>query len=161
MSYDFTDPSSMDKAECMFISQFCRAKNIKSVLEFGPGNSTQALIDGGVEIITAFEQDAAYAESIKIRFPAIRLFCYDPSQIPISRGFVSNFDIALIDGPTVKSFTPSRLNAALFCFTRTRIIMMHDTVRDRITLEVLEDIGMVIEKQFESERGLAVLRKHD
>lgn len=166
MSYDFTDLSGMDEAECQFITDFCIKNNIKYVLEFGPGNSTQALIDGGVETITAFEQDAAHAEAIRIMFPSIRIMCYDPSQMPITTNYGSGpfalkFDMALIDGPTELAFTPSRLNSSLYCFPRADRIMIHDTTRDATAFKVLEDIGMTLEDFFPSKRGLAVLRKYE
>lgn len=75
----------------------------RTVLEFGPGSSTLALIEGGAEAIDACEDDprwfAAYRERLA-EFPAVAMQAYnwhDPIRIPQLDG--RRYDLALIDGP--------------------------------------------------------------
>jgi len=78
----------------------------KTVLEFGPGSSTLALIDGGATRIDACEDDpewlAIYRERIANRYPGIvNLVFYtwsDPLVIPACDA-KARYDLALIDGP--------------------------------------------------------------
>lgn len=149
--------------ECEWLSMFCASKQIKSALEFGPGNSTQAMIDGGVEFIKSFEQDAFMAEKMRNLLPGdkVEIITYDPTAIPLEFDVHGRVDMAFIDGPTRDAFTPSRLNAALFCFNRAQYIVMHDAYRDYQTAMVMTDLGMNVVEDFESDRGIIVLSKDD
>lgn len=77
----------------------------KRVLEFGPGSSTLALIEGGAEYIATCEDDAkwfgVYAERLGQKFNGIvdvvRYTWADPLSIPSVDE--QRFDLALIDGP--------------------------------------------------------------
>lgn len=77
----------------------------KKMLEFGPGSSTLALIEGGAEHIDTCEDDPhwaqVYEERLVPRFPGIvslhRYTWSDPLKIAaIAR---RRYDLALIDGP--------------------------------------------------------------
>lgn len=77
----------------------------RTAIEFGPGSSTLALIEGGVRKIDACEDNPVYLERHRVglaaRFPdAIRLVHYawaDPLRIPQTDSL--RYDLALIDGP--------------------------------------------------------------
>lgn len=77
----------------------------RRVLEFGPGSSTLALIEGGAETVDTCEDAPdwaeVYEERLVKRFPRIvRLHRYtfgDPISIPQVN--MKRFDLALIDGP--------------------------------------------------------------
>lgn len=77
----------------------------RSVLEFGPGNSTLALIEGGATKVDTCEDDpvwaGTYIDRIVKRFPAIVTMMHytwtDPVSVPMVDG--ERYDMALIDGP--------------------------------------------------------------
>lgn len=85
-------------------------KSVARVLEFGPGSSTLALIEGGAEHIDSCEDNPDWAQVYEERlagmFPtiewpasvAIRRYDWsDPVHIPAIDGH--RYDFALIDGP--------------------------------------------------------------
>jgi len=84
-----------------------RKTGAKRVLEFGPGNSTLALIDGGAESIDTCEHVEDWArvwdERLVKRFPrVVRLHRYSwPKSASLSIPPVDGqrFDLTLIDGP--------------------------------------------------------------
>lgn len=81
-------------------------RQAKRVLEFGPGSSTLALIEGGATHIDTVEDDPDWAqvweERLQQRFPEIvhvhRYAWMDPIEIP-SIDVACRYDLALIDGP--------------------------------------------------------------
>ncbi len=77
----------------------------KRVLEFGPGSSTLALIEGGAAHIDTLEDNPDWAEVYETRLAGkypelVRVHRYvwaDPVTIPAIDG--EHYDLALIDGP--------------------------------------------------------------
>lgn len=103
----------------------------KRVLEFGPGSSTLALIEGGAERIDTVEDDASWAEvyenRLVKRFPTaqypttIALHRYiwgEPLSIPIVDR--ERYDLALIDGPLG---TDRRAAAVRYALARSRAVL--------------------------------------
>lgn len=89
----------------------------KSVLEFGPGSSTLALIEGGATRVDACEDDPHWAavarERIVARFPEVvrvHLFDLDDLLIPSVNG--RRYDLALIDGPKRTASRPAWIEYA-------------------------------------------------
>lgn len=78
------------------------------VLEFGPGSSTLALIEGGATHIDCCEDHpdwlATYRERLEARFPRfVRMHPYtwaDPVRVRTIHG-AHRYDLALIDGPNI------------------------------------------------------------
>jgi hypothetical protein len=110
----------------------------KRVLEFGPGSSTLALIEGGAEHIDTCEDDpdwaATYEDRLVKRFPAIvHLHRYearlaaggDKPQPRISIPAIdkSTYDLALIDGPHDTEMRVPSLNYAL---RRAAVVVLAD-----------------------------------
>lgn len=92
-----------------------------TVLEFGPGSSTLALIEGGAGTVDCCEDDErwyrVYHERLELRYPKIvrmvRYLWSDPVWIP---GLEENrYDLALIDGPRG---TPNRPAVIEYCLAR-------------------------------------------
>lgn len=91
----------------------------EKILEFGPGSSTLALIEGGAASIDTCEDDSdwaqVYRERLVERFPGIvRLHSYEWSEcftIPALDG--ERFDLTLIDGPRGTPRRPAVLSYAL------------------------------------------------
>lgn len=91
----------------------------KRVLEFGPGSSTLALIEGGATYIDACEDDEhwarRYEDKLVRRFPEIvrmrRYLWTDPIGIQTVDSQI--YDLALIDGPRDTTRRPVVLQYAL------------------------------------------------
>ena len=90
------------------------------VLEFGPGSSTLALIEGGARQIDACEDDGWWLVVQRLRledrFPDIvTLWGYDSSIEPLSIGSIDRrrYDLALIDGPREMERRPAIIRYAL------------------------------------------------
>lgn len=93
----------------------------KRVLEFGPGSSTLALIEGGAELIDSCEDDphwfVHYHAHLEAHFRAIvnlRPYAWDPIlSIPGVDG--QRYDLALIDGPRQTPLRPLVVDYCLRC----------------------------------------------
>lgn len=86
------------------------------VLEFGPGSSTLALIEGGAARIDACEDDPVYADRLLKNVPdaIVHLHAYtwrNPLSIPALDEKV--FDLALIDGPRTTTRRPTVIRYAM------------------------------------------------
>jgi hypothetical protein len=111
----------------------------RTVLEFGPGSSTLALLEGGARLIETCEDDAewadVYADRLVGRFPQrVRLHRYantDPIVIPALAA--ARFDCALVDGPR---YTENRPRTIAYAAARTDTLICHDAasapVRERL-----------------------------
>lgn len=99
----------------------------RRVLEFGPGSSTLALIEGGARQIDCCEDDGdwfdRYRERLELRYPAIvkmRPYVWaDPLYVP---GLVGErYDLALIDGPRDTTQRPAVID---FCLQRCGAVLV-------------------------------------
>lgn len=99
------------------------------VLEFGPGSSTLALIEGGSGVIDTCEDNPdwaqVYEERLVDRFPgAVRLHRYqfaDPLVTVNPEVDAAIFDLALIDGPRGTENRPAVLR---YCLKRCLHVLM-------------------------------------
>lgn len=99
----------------------------RAVLEFGPGSSTLALIEGGAGLVTACEDDEHWAtiadQRIVARFPTrvelVRYIVADPIEIPGVDD--RRFDLALIDGPLRPA---DRLPVLRYCLDRCAHVLI-------------------------------------
>jgi hypothetical protein len=158
MEYDFNNPWGLDKAECEWLTGFCRQHKVAEAIEFGPGNSSLAILDGGAALIESFEQDEKRTAELCLVVPArISLHHYRGNAFPITSSIPHDYDFAFIDGPTGDSIVPARINAALFCFRRARLIAFHDAKRDEQTIRIMLELGMREMTRFDSGRGIVVL----
>lgn len=161
MQYDFTNPMGLDENECRWLKAFCRQHNIRSAIEFGPGNSTVAMLEGGVLRIMAFEESPSRCNELAEIFQervSINLYGAQdwPSLPTFRRG--RHYGLAFIDAPTGSSVYPARLNACLACLQLAHLLVIHDAKRDTVTIRVLCQLGCAVIDGFDSPRGMAVLR---
>lgn len=99
----------------------------KRVLEFGPGSSTLALIEGGAARVDTCEDNPdwaqVYEERLQGKFPDVvrlhRFTMTDPLSIPAIDGQV--YDLALIDGPLG---TDSRQAVVRYCLDRCAVVLV-------------------------------------
>lgn len=119
----------------------------RRVLEFGPGGSTLALVEGGATSIDSCEDDAKWLETYSQRIGAahggiVRFHAFvngDPVSIPALDG--ARFDLAFIDGPKQ---TPTRLPAIRYAQAHADVVLCHDveTMRRLFDLRI-DAIGTV------------------
>lgn len=100
----------------------------KRILEFGPGSSTLALIEGGATHVDTCEDDphwaGVYEERLQAQFPDIvhvhRYSWADPVEIPTLRE-AKPYDLALIDGPRD---TSHRRAVVDYCLARAAAVLV-------------------------------------
>lgn len=128
----------------------------KSVLEFGPGDSTDCYLACGIQRIVTCEHKDKWFKVAQKRFkkePRVKLLRYtdtDPVEVPDLGGEM--FDIAFVDSP--QGFYPmrkahpgmedcSRLNTCLFALKHAKVVLLHDANRplERGTLGRLNQMG--------------------
>lgn len=108
-----------------------RERTPKRVLEFGPGSSTLALIEGGATCVDTCEDNPdwaeVYEERLERRFLGIvtvhRYVWSDPVVVPSigNRGVGEDkYDLALIDGP---HGTNARQPVVAYCMDRCRAVL--------------------------------------
>lgn len=109
----------------------------RRVLEFGPGSSTLALIEGGAQRVDSCEDDPhwldVYRERLQAKYPEIvRIRGYhfgEPLTIPAVDS--RHYDLAFIDGPRE---TPRRPAAIEYACARSRFVL--------VALECFESAGL-------------------
>lgn len=89
----------------------------RSVLEFGPGSSTLALIEGGASTIYTLEDDPVWTPPARDRlanhWQVARLIAYTWSDPLVVEQVDREFDLALIDGPADTTRRPACIEYAL------------------------------------------------
>lgn len=123
--------SGNDHAHVMSVVKRLRPKH---VLEFGPGNSSLALVEGGAETVDTCEDNpdwaAVWEERIVKRFPTaefptvVRLHRFtwpEGSALSIPALKKQKFDLALIDGP---HGTLRRPDVLRYCLARCAYVLM-------------------------------------
>ena len=150
-------------ADYQMIMDEVRRIGAKTALEFGPGYTTLALIEAGVEKIVSLESDGEWLEKKRDElriYPQVHIAHYNNSPVvtadPIAEQGV--FDIAIVDAPAgfhypIPGRKPrvvhpgqedcSRLNTCLFALGRAPVVLLHDARRplERGTLGRLNAMG--------------------
>ena len=123
----------------LIIEEVKRA-NAKTALEFGPGASTLALIESGLERIVTCEHDRGWREKAKTKFrdfPQVKVIAYLNEPIAVAE-IDRKFDIAFVDSPQgyvgARVVHPgqedwSRLNTCLLALEHAPIVVLHDAIR--------------------------------
>lgn len=158
------------------LMQECRRVKAQSILEFGPGISTLALIESGAEkIVTCEYQDRFYVQAIERLkgYPVAKVIRYLNQPIVQVDGLSRRFDFAFVDSPLG---VPSRgavehpgqegcnrFNTMICALRHAPVVLVHDAKRDgeSETLRRLAAIGHGIE-MIDTRKGFArVTRKAD
>jgi DNA-binding transcriptional LysR family regulator len=150
-------------------------QGVKTALEIGPGVSTFALIEAGVERIVTLEHNAEWFAKAVEQFKdypqvEIRPYWDEPTVLA---DVEEDFDVAFVDSPKghthkviealgVRKVHPgqedcSRFNTCLFALDRAPLVYLHDAYRplERGTLGRLNAAGHRSEFIFPTKRGLA------
>jgi hypothetical protein len=131
-------------------------KDAKSVLEFGPGNTTDIFIKAGVPRIVTCEYIEKWLEVAKERFkdvPTVSVYLFtDTVPVDVPGLDSETFDVGFVDAP--KGYAPARLahpgyidcsrfNTTLFALERCKVVYLHDATRplERGTLGRLNAMG--------------------
>jgi predicted O-methyltransferase YrrM len=132
-------------------------RDAKSVLEFGPGNTTEIFIKAGVPRIASCEYIEKWFVVAKDRFadvPSVEVL-YFTDTVPVEvMGLDADevFDVGFVDAPkgyaaarkTHKGYEDcSRFNTVLFALERCKVVYLHDATRplERGTLARLHRMG--------------------
>jgi hypothetical protein len=148
----------------------------KSVLEFGPGDTTDIFIKAGVPRIVTCEYIDKWLEVARERFKGAHSVTVVgfTDTVPVhvhNLGDDETFDVGFVDAP--KGYAParvahpgfedcSRFNTTLFALERCRVVYLHDAIRplERGTLGRLNAMGY--DHEFlDSPFGLARITKRD
>jgi DNA-binding transcriptional LysR family regulator len=147
----------------------------KTALEFGPGISTFALIEAGVEKIVTLEHNDEWLSKALEQFkdyPQVEVRPYVDEPVALA-DVEEDFDVAFVDSPkghTHKVIEAlgvrkvhsgmedcSRFNTCLFALDRAPIVYLHDAYRplERGTLGRLNALGHKHEFIAQTKRGIA------
>jgi hypothetical protein len=153
---------------------FEATKDAESVLEFGPGNTTDIFTKAGVKKIVTCEYIDKWLDVAIQRFadePHIHVLRFwDTMPVTVDGlGDDETFDVGFVDAP--KGFAParfvhpgygdcSRFNTTLFALERCKVVYLHDATRplERGTLGRLNAMGYKHEF-LDSPFGLARITK--
>jgi hypothetical protein len=132
----------------------------KSILEFGPGDSTEVFAKMGIQV-TTIEHIQKWYEVALERFkdyPNVRVLKGE-DEMPFrveGMGSYERFDLAFVDAP--QGYFPmrkihkgyedcSRLNTTLLALERSPVVLLHDVTRplERGTLNRLNVLGYKVE----------------
>lgn len=123
---------------------------IARVLEFGPGSSTLALIEGGATTIDSCEDDPAWAktyeERLQAEYPSIvkirRYTWAEPLTVPHVDS--QRYHLALIDGPLGSD---RRVDVMRYCLARCESVLLPTEDRNRRVREAIvaiaDELGLV------------------
>lgn len=133
------------------------AKDAKSVLEFGPGDTTEIFIRAGVQRIVTCEYIEKWFLVAKDRFksaPGVEVLSFTDTIPVVVEGLDPNerFDVGFVDAP--KGYAGARLahpgyadcsryNTTLYALERCKVVYLHDATRplERGTLGRLHLMG--------------------
>lgn len=111
-------------ADYQMIHDTVRGLGAASVLEFGPGYSTLAIVEGGATAIDICENKVEWLHvyTARLNYPDfVTPFLYVwrlPLDIP---GLREAYDLAVIDGPQE---TPLRIDAVRFAMERSKAVLV-------------------------------------
>jgi hypothetical protein len=154
------DQRTLPPQDYAALMEEARRLGAKRVLEFGPGYSTYAFIEQGVDEIVGLEYLPEWFEKQEERFksyPQVKVdwFWDEAPEARVPDG-LGSFDLALVDSPKgylgARKVHPgmedcSRLNTCLAALHLAPIVLLHDASRglERATLSRLEQLGHSVE----------------
>jgi glycosyltransferase involved in cell wall biosynthesis len=148
--------------EYEFLQDFCKANNVRQVIEFGPGVSTLAFLRAGCAVVSVEDNPRHFQEAQRgLWAPDCALLLGSPPAImehPAISG--RTFDLAFVDGPAAKGPLP-RLHSVQAAMSLAPVVMIHDANRpgERAAIaEMMKDSAWSLETRASS-RGIAILRR--
>jgi hypothetical protein len=159
------NPYSLSDDELRALRKFIDRHKVQSVLEFGPGRSTECLLDAGCQVVS-LEYDShwlAHYRSLFANQPRLKLGAFENREpVTLPDWLPQRFDLALVDSPRGDHAKGgcSRLNTCLAAAAHADLILLHDVNRqgERATIEQLRTLGWTCEPVPEAPK-LAALRR--
>ncbi len=142
-----------------FLANWCRKQGFRSILEFGPGDSTLALLDAGCRVVS-YEHDISWLKKTLDRFRdemEVEILHLPEGDLPEPP--VHAPDCVLVDGPPYREGqTLSRLGPCEWALEVCGCFLLHDARRDgeKATLKEMERRGMQV-TQIATRKGLALV----
>jgi hypothetical protein len=127
--------------DAAMLRKMVKDHNIKSVLEFGPGYSTQVFLNAGVERITACEHEPRWRETARKLYAnekRVTILPYANTPIVVVNLEGQTFDAAFVDSPQgyakARVVHPgqegvSRYNTLCAALVHAPIVFLHDAKR--------------------------------
>lgn len=148
------------------ISAYIRENQVATVLEVGPGRSTELFLRLGCLRIVSLEHNQMFAELAAKLFayaPAVRVLLYtNDEHRPIPDSLVpkgERFDLGFVDGP---GYTEpfSRMQTCSFIGKHCNAFFLHDSLRagEQATIRSFVDRGWM-RTDYATPRGLTLLKK--
>lgn len=150
------------------------ARGIKTVLEFGPGISTLAFIEAGVERITSLEylpQWRRVAVQEFAQYPQVEIGAFENESVVTPEGIAGmTFDLAFVDSPIGEGTRRApdfagqegmnRFNTVACALNHAPIVMLHDAHRpgEQTTLKHVAAVGHKVEV-INTRKGIAVIER--
>lgn len=152
---------SLLREDYVFLARYCRRMGIRQVVEFGPGDSTLALLDAGCEVLS-FEHDAGWLQTAVERFDGesrVNLRLCPEGTVPEAGGLAFEPELVFVDGPPFREGQEmSRLQPCEWALERCGAFILHDAKREgeMATLAEMERRGMRVTR-IPTRKGLAVV----
>ncbi len=133
-------PYSPSARELNALAEFARRNNVRTVLEFGPGRSTEYFLNAGCEV-WSFEYQERWLRHCRRTFagrPRLTLGRFENvPDVRLPELVGRRFDMAFVDSPTAAhrpvAVPQSRLNTTLAAARYSDVILLHDVDRVHIT----------------------------
>ena len=145
---------SLDPTDWVVLRDLLKARNIKRVVEFGAGVSTQLMDRLGVEV-DSYETDEIHLEKVKRLVSKANLILWNGTS-PLILGA---YDLALIDGPSGgENREPSYKAVA---DSKIKLVACHDSKRagERVWITKYFSTWKEVARADESVQGLLILER--
>jgi predicted O-methyltransferase YrrM len=150
---------SILKDDYMLLVNFCRKHDIRRVAEFGPGDSTLALLDAGCKVVS-YENDIGCLRNAVDWIggvDAVELVHCPEGTVPDAPPFEP--DLVFVDGPPFREGqTESKMEPCEWALEACGCFLLHDAKRpgETATLEAMERRGLGVIR-FPTRKGLALV----
>lgn len=160
--------AAISQKEYEIIKDIIKKHNIKTVLEFGPGTSTQIFIEENCDILS-IENNVDYINLYRKKFMLhknLEIIFNDQNNIIVIKNQLKNkkFDLCFVDGPRAdrdqyKMF--NRIDSYILAKDYGKYILCHDSKRkkDRNSINLVFNTDEYFIEDLESERGLTLIYK--
>ena len=158
------DCGSITKLEYIYLTDFCKANAIESVLEIGCGASTFAFMETGCSIRAIegkkdrykhHKNDFDFYDKIELNFLPYKQI----KEWPITE---SKYDLAFVNAPQGTT-TMSRYDAVVWALGCAKTIILHDAKRkgEQETISKILSHNDYKDHYIDSGRGMSILHKDD
>lgn len=144
-----------------WLVSWCKDQNVRRVMEFGPGDSTQAFLDAGCSVLSA-ESDPEWHRTMLERFsnddPVSLTFYLDEAGCALPEP-METFDLVFVDGPPAWN-EGSRRHTLAWAMAHADNVVLHDARRAG-ELQLLSGISADewVVTHIPTRKGMALLQR--